>query len=135
MLTNRVLSIMMALFGITACDDNFTCAYGSPYGTFEVTGTVTDEEGNAVSEENIIIKFGNYRPDTVKTSDNGFFKYTNDHTWPNTSDTLSIIANDSKGVYKNDTTKTFLEQTEKGEDWYVGKYIKNVNIKLKKNTK
>lgn len=54
----QVCAVILGLLGFSCSDEEATeylCMYGTPYGTFEAKGSVTDEEGKPV--ENAEIRF------------------------------------------------------------------------------
>lgn len=151
-LCNSVLSFVLTMLGISSCDlesaDEYgpmVLEYGSPYAEYEVSGTITDEEGNPVQNENVIVR--QFSPsyedetgvhqqvlsDTVKSNAEGKYHYQR-HDYPYfMQQKIRIVADDPTGVYENDSVDVLPEKVQEGEGtWNNGKYAANHDFKLKK---
>lgn len=72
-LLSRLCAAVLALLGFASCQDifnNFRDEYGSPTLNYKVIGTVTDDEGNAISNIRVTVS----REDTLFTNDKGMYE-------------------------------------------------------------
>lgn len=136
MLFNSILSIVLAVFGFTSCgEEEGTVEYGCPHAEYELSGTVTDENGQSIKDENIIIQKPYSPNDTVKTAANGSFTYKTE-MFAIGPDEMVIIADDPTNVYDNDTVKVVPQKIKEGDGhWFQGTYSNKVDFKLKKKAK
>lgn len=49
----RICGVILTLLGFSSCDNTGPCMYGTPYSTFELKGTVTDEKDQPVADATI----------------------------------------------------------------------------------
>ena len=141
---NVLLASILSLLGFQSCGSSIfeqPCLYGSPHADFEVIGSVTDEAGNVVEGEKIIVRQLLEHPDASKsdtfksiedkTNDKG--KYTIQFgSYPNMNK-VRVVAIDSTDKFENDSTEITLQKVEDGnEDFYYGKFAGTKNFTLKK---
>lgn len=137
MLTNSILSIVLSLFGFTSCGDEEggRVEYGCPHAEYELNGTVTDENGQSIKDENIIIQRPYSPNDTVKTAADGSYTSKKEVLFFGSQE-IVIIANDPTDTYENDTVKVVPQKVKEGDGhWFQGTYSNKVDFKLKKKAK
>ena len=72
-LLSRLCAAVLALLGFASCQEiigNFRDEYGSPTIIYKIIGTVTDEEGHAISNIRVTVS----REDTLFTNDKGMYE-------------------------------------------------------------
>lgn len=136
------MSAIIALLGFSSCssddepEEYSNLMYGCPYGTFKVSGTVTDEAGAPVGGANIILKdiysvspFRIWTLDTLTTNNAG--KYNKEfNTSPDHK--IRLVCEDPGSKLAPDSAT--VEPHFKGgdNDWYKGTASERVDFKLKK---
>jgi len=136
--TNCLLSFVLAMLGFTGCSEEGGDMYGQPYATFQISGHVTDEDGNALEEKRIIVRNlicgeenAYMMSDTLATEEKG------NYLWKKKigidSGKLRVVCQDPKEEFKADSVEIDIELTEKGKDfWNMGSGQKTVNFELQK---
>ena len=135
---NNYIAVILPILGITSCENNMMCMYGSPSAEFQVSGRVIDaQSGKAIKSIKI----------TLKNTDNYIYDYPENYQFP--SDTTStngaffigdggpgfgekeywLVAEDidstENGVYKTDSILLSPEyQNAPNNNWH---YIANMN--------
>ncbi len=129
----RLCGIGLTILGLSACDDN-KCMYGPPYGSFEVKGEVTEEDGVPVEGAEIQVKTFKYgSPDIViKDQTEADGKYRVRETQVDIQQIRVVCTPPKDSGLDSDSTEINL--TFKGGDgeWYYGEATETVNFSLKK---
>lgn len=139
------LSAVLSMLGFTSCDKESEDMYGTPYTEFEISGLVTDEDGNPLDKIRVMARTtlayfngqaicGNGLSDvcdTAYTDVNGHYKLENNKvygSWPSTI----LNAEDPDGVYDHSYESVDLKYTGKHHDGYLGKAKATADFVLKK---
>lgn len=135
---NRCLAGVLAVLGFqtTGCAMKYgvmepTVEYGSPWADYKVQGKVTDQEQAPLKDIQVVLESPKYRgySDTLYTDENGEYKFQN-YFIP--TDSVSVTANDTAGVYASESKKEALSYDRKDADtWYRGVGSAEVNFELK----
>lgn len=129
----RLCGIGLTILGLSACDDN-KCMYGTPYGSFEVKGEVTEEDGVPVEGAEIQVKtFNNGDPGVIlkeQTEANGRYRIQETHSYTNQVRVVCTPPEDS-GLAADSTD---IDLVFKGGDdeWFYGNATETINFSLKK---
>lgn len=111
--------------------------YGTPYGTFEVKGAVTNEDGQPVADAEIKVTerwfdSGLRTIASTVTAENGSYIITSSVI---VADSLKIVCIPSGDVYQPDSIKVKLEyhydKEHKEDDWYEGHAVITEDFRLK----
>lgn len=133
--SKAICSSLLTFLGFSSCSDN-EVMYGMPFGSFEIKGTVTDENGCHIEDAEIrvalpgqssgIESFG-----TTRTGHDG--NYTiRENEW---SDRLKVVCIPDLTEFQPDSVivdMNYKESHGHGE-WNKGHAEKTVNFRLKKN--
>lgn len=141
LIMNRIMMSVMALLGFNSCggdsQDEISCEYGSPYATYEIKGTVTNEVGEAIADIKIqALSEEGTHPLFEPTLTNSQGKFTiSGNTFPVATLNVSAIDIDGEknGNYEtkdNLITITEDDRIENGKEWYSGKFSKEIAIKM-----
>lgn len=124
---NGILAAIVGLIGY-GCAGGMVSEYGCPYAELEVSGQVTNEEGEALQNIQVVVQPEWY--DTLYTDSLGQFDKTYEGVFP--KDQQLIIVNDTAGVYASDTT--LVDVTYSGGDgkWNSGRGEAQADFQLKK---
>lgn len=137
---NWILGGLIALFSgcktpAKAVQQEVSVLYGVPYATYDISGTVKNEQGESIAGANVIIKGYKHQiiGDTLHTDKQGAFS-TIVSDFP--TDTLSIITDDPKGKHACDSTTVALpRQGKNSKGFYRGEHVIKTTIQLFKNNK
>lgn len=141
LIMNRIMMSVMALLGFNSCggdsQDEISCEYGSPYATYEIKGTVTNEVGEAIADIKIqaLSEEGTHPLfEPTLTNSQGNFTISG-NTFPVAALNVSAIDIDGEknGNYEtkdNLITITEDDRIENGKEWYSGKFSKEIAIKM-----
>ena len=127
---NGLLAGMLGLIGY-GCEGEgreIVAEYGSPYAELEVSGRVTNEQGEALKDIQVVV-----RPelgDTLYTDSLGQFDNTYPYVFP--FDKQQIIVNDTSGVYALDSTIVDVTYSGGSGNWNMGRGEVHVDFQLKK---
>lgn len=138
--TNCALAGLMAILGMSGCDDNMSGEmYGVPWKAYAIKGTVTDKEtGNPIPGIEVSIEY----PDSIKPYITGSWKEkTNEkgefYFYDTPSGDVPIVSKDVdgelNGSYANDTTYVDYEKAEHlngGKGWFEGELTATTEIKM-----
>lgn len=130
-LLNSLLTALLGLFSIS-CD--MECLYGSPHADYDVSGEVTNQQGEPLESMQVAIKTTEapYWFDTVYTNAAGQYDIQIGLSSFG-GDCLEVVVNDTTGEFESDTLHIppkkmhLVEQTE----WTV-KYAVDADFQLKK---
>lgn len=109
--------------------------YGTPTSDFEIKGSVTSEDGNALSDVVMSVEseYSSYTLDADTTAVDGKFELKGRFAG-SPSDKLKVFARPLDSTIASDSATVTLTQTGKGDGaWYEGKGEQTVDFKLKKN--
>lgn len=146
-LFNCLLSGIVSLLGFQSCDNIFSnddnseilLMYGSPYATYKIDVTVTDQSGKGIDNDTVVLRqldsegnpvYNYFIADTLITDSEG--KADSKLRESPAFDTYRVIAMGKGGKYESDSIEVKLSQIEKGDDdWCVGIFAAEANLKLK----
>lgn len=134
-LIGRACVAILALLGFSCSDEGNYCMYGTPTSDFEIKGSITSEDGNALSDVVMSVesKYNTYTLDADTTADDGRFELKGRFTG-SPRDQLRVFARPLDSTIASDSATVTLTQTGKGDGaWYEGKGEQTVDFKLKKN--
>lgn len=125
-----LITALAGLLGISAS----SCAkYGSPEADFDISGHVTDKEGNPI--EGIEVKHI-YRSDT--TDADGYYHIPKHRDFPDAEVPIDFrdADGDEHGAYRDTTVIVKVKHSEYrgSNDWYEGTLTKEVNVTLEEKT-
>ncbi len=133
---------LLSLLGYS-CSGTFEpeLMYGTPHGTFEVKGSVTNEEGDPLPDVAIEVKateiwyiFGTDDITRTITNDKGFYTVSDSYFM---FDSIKIVCTPSDNTYLPDSTKVKLnyhyDDDHKESFWYKGHANLTVDFNLKDN--
>lgn len=138
---SRLCVMALALIGYSCntddSNDDILCMYGTPTGSFEIKGTVTDEKGDPVKEA--LIRMADPKVDSgiwsiASSVSNSLGHYeVNGRTFPNEDLKVVCIPMDKK--YEPDSitvpVKYISDKDHQKDAWYEGHASVNVDFKLK----
>lgn len=136
---DKLIAAVLALLGITAtgCEERYL-EYGSPYATFKIRGTVT-QEATQEPVEGIRVLLGtteHYYYDTLHTDAQGKYECVEggvamfDTTWVKVEDVDGAAHG---GLFAADSAMLTPEQlvmTEEGEGWNIGTFEGTLDFSL-----
>lgn len=122
-------------FGCSSEEGGVALMYGTPTGTFEIKGSVTDMDGNAVGNTTIRvtqpdIDSGLYSEGISKTDIQGEYKVEGRSF---SVSEMKVVCIPEEPTLEPDSVVVELEYTEEDKDnpWYEGHAEKKVDFKLK----
>lgn len=136
---NALIATLMGLLGVS-CHIGYA-EYGSPYATFEMSGTVTDEQEQPLENLQVAVRDrwdrenGSLGYVVCSTNSDGQYAWrTQTHPW---IDSFEIIVRDTAGVYESDSVNVGgLEFDRSGvskqDHWNCGKAEVQQDFVLKK---
>lgn len=145
---SRIAAMLLAVLGFSSCDsdddDPMICMYGMPYSTYEVKGTVTDENNDPVEGAEVTVKAYErhefsypviYEP--VKTDANGNYTAKFSHSYPENN--LRVVVSDASHA-KADSVDVAVSKDPNApkpanDFWYEGSYNAQADIVLKSPVK
>lgn len=134
---NRCLAAVLAVLGFqtTGCAKKYgvmePAEYGTPWADYQVQGKVTNQEQAPLKDIQVVLEFPKYGgySDTLYTDENGEYKFEGDFL---PTDSVSVTANDTAGVYASESKKEAFSYDRKDADrWYEGVGSAEVNFELK----
>ena len=138
----KLLAFVVSAFGMSV---TIGCAaYGSPYTTLRIKGTVTDEANQPVADAKLEFKDLNYNHKHLElvTDAQGKIDYSHDLDYSHYgSDNLKeganivFIGNHNAGLpvkYKDDSVRVLSSYKKGHGDWHVGTYEIKASLRLKK---
>ncbi len=131
----------LALLGFGCSDGgDYPLMYGSPIADFEVKGSVTDAEGNAVKDAEVRVTApdapsGVYSIGKDTTNVSGSYNVSEDRRIGSPSEKVKVVCVPADDSLEADSTVVTLKKVSDGDgDWYCGKGEATVNFSLKKKT-
>lgn len=132
----RVCVAVMSLLGYSCnFEGNEPLMYGTPTGTWEIKGNVTDEANEPVTDATIKITYPTvnsslYTIGEAKTDKEGFYVSTGSEP----AGVLKVVCIPNDKALKADSTIVKLEYSggDKNNSWDVGSVSATVDFKLKK---
>lgn len=137
---NYLISLLIGSLLMNGCkseEPNNTCEYGTPYATFDVSGTVSDQQDSKPLDNiRITVEYGGgyplLLPDT--TDKDGLYKMHATGVTP--TNRVDIIAEDLSGVYQSDTVRDievkYFRNSSQNDSWNKGEAIIKQDFQLKK---
>lgn len=109
---NALLAAILALFGISSCEDGVEALYGVETSEFEIVGTITNEESAPIKDIQVVRHPG---LDTAFTDANGNFRIVNEG-FQGGYVLLHIddVDGDANGSYQSDTAQVILTRNAQG---------------------
>ena len=136
---NALIALLLGILGLNGC---FRLEYGTPYATFEATGTITNEENKPLENIRVTLK-DRYRPNRdyrrtmpdVYTADDGTYTFgPYGGFFP--VDSLDIIVTDTTGVHASDSVSVKVDydrsKVKWGDNWDSGAGYVHQDFQLKK---
>lgn len=136
-LLSRLCATGLAVLGFGCASDN-SDMYGTPIGSFEIKGIVTDENNNPIGNAEVRVTApelpsGVYSMATAKTDSQG--NYTAQGTDLPLKN-LKVVCLPGESLLNADSTSVevkYVKDKHDKNEWNVGKAEATVNFKLKKN--
>ncbi|MBQ7531744.1 MAG: radical SAM-associated putative lipoprotein [Paludibacteraceae bacterium] len=135
---NALLAAILGLLGVS-CHIGYA-EYGSPYATFEISGTVSNEDDEPLQNIQIVHQRGwkdgagttywSEWPDTLYTDADGKFYRNYGGDFP--LEYRKLVVNDTTGVYASDSVDTTVTYSGGDHHWYHGKGELKADFVLKK---
>ena len=130
--SKAICSSLLTLMGFSSCSDN-EVMYGMPFGSFEIKGTVTDENGNCIENAEIrvtlpeqssgIESFG-----STRTGYDGNYAIRKNE-W---SGRLKVVCIPAQTEFQPDSVIADMNYKGSHGEWDKGHAEKKVNFRLKK---
>lgn len=140
-ITSRICMAGLALLGFGCSDEgDYPLMYGSPTADFEVKGSVTDAEGNAVKDVEVRVTTpeapsGLYSIGKDTTNVAGSYNVSENRRIGSPSEKVKVVCIPADDTLEADSTVVTLKKVSDGDgDWYGGKGEATVNFNLKKKT-
>lgn len=137
---SRLCAVTLPLLGFgCSSEEDFPCMYGSPNSTFEIKGTVTDEEGRSVPDAIIRIsepEFYSY-PYCLKKGLSDFDGSYSIYGSCYPVDSLKVVCKPTDNRLEADSVLVAMDYKKEKEDkgmWYQGHAKATVDFILKKKT-
>ena len=133
---SRLCVAVLALLRFSCSDSNgygSECMYGTPTGSFEGKGVVTDEEGNPVDDSEVRVTFpkvpsGIYSLETVRTNSSGDYSIMGGSEGATQVKVVCV----PPGELEPDSVIVDLDYDKKESTWNKGKASFTADFKLKK---
>lgn len=140
-LVGALLTAVLAVLGLSSCNGEYM--YGTPHADFEISGIVTDEEGDPMEGVRVISRS---RRDAGEGTDYGYSTtidcdtaYTDakGHYLIERTDVFGpkwvfVLAEDPEGGYGPEYEELHLKYQGGDHDWYDGKAVVTADFVLKK---
>ncbi len=128
---SSICSSLLALLGFSSCSNN-ELMYGTPFGSFEMKGSVTDDSGKPISEAEIRVTYtdmpsGVFSIGSIHTEHNGTYALK-ENEW---ASSLKVVCIPHQTDLQPDSV--IVDMNYKGADgeWYKGHAEEIVDFKLK----
>ena len=111
---NALLAAILALFGISSCENGVIAEYGVETSEFVIMGTITDEESAPIKDIRVV-QHPMYPQDTAYTDANGNFRIVGEG--PQGAPVMLLIDDvdgDANGSYQSDTAQGILTRNTHG---------------------
>ena len=137
---NAVIAFLLSVLGFSSCDftkkygvpNEIRSMYGTPYAEIEATGKVFNEQNEPVSSARVTLK-DSYSIDSYTDKD-GIYTIRVTNELP--KDSISIVVNDTNGVYESDSVRIKVDydrsDAKEHNDFYEGKASIYQDFQLKK---
>lgn len=137
----RLSARLMTILGIGAltssCEEtiNISCEYGTPYVKINVSGKVTDMNGQPIKGIRVSIKNGESPSRPALTQDDGKYSIEELMTGFGTED-ITVLAEDIDGPENGgefapqEVAPQFKQTGEKPDGWFKGEFSSETDIKL-----
>lgn len=133
----KLCGVGLALLGFSACDNDTREMYGTPTGTFQIKGEVTDENGDPVEDADVEVKevYNSGKARIVakgKTNKEGDYSIEQDGK---PLSTVRVVCQPTKAsALEADSTETNLQYNGGDGSWNIGNAEATVNLRLKKKS-
>ena len=112
--SNALLAAILALFGISSCEDGIRAEYGVETSEFVIMGTITDEESAPIKDIRVV-QHPLYPQDTAYTDANGNFRIVGEGSQGEPVLLLiDDVDSDANGNYQSDTARGVLTRNASG---------------------
>ena len=143
-LINMMLSGMLVMLGFSSCSEgdnpeDIPLMYGSPHGSYKVSGLVTDVDGAPVKGARIVVRKykadGQYlyfpnASDTTYTDNQGRYEREGGS---GAEPSIRIVCDDPSGAYASDSTDCVLKYEGRDGMWDMGTAKVKADFKLRQN--
>jgi len=110
--SNAIFASILALFGVSSCEDGVEALYGVETSEFEIVGTITNEESAPIKDIQVVRHPGF---DTAYTDANGNFRIVNEGFLGGTVFLhIDDVDGDANGSYQSDTAQVVLTRNANG---------------------
>ena len=110
--SNAIFASILALFGVSSCEDGVEALYGVETSEFEIVGTITNEESAPIKDIQVVRHPGF---DTAYTDANGNFRIVNEGFLGGTVFLhIDDVDGDANGSYQSDTAQVVLTRNTQG---------------------
>lgn len=135
---SRMCIALLAVLGFSCSDEeeeNILCMYGTPTGTFEVKGQVTDAEGKPVADAEVRVTMPEassipYSYAKGVTDAAGSFSLECSGVTIGKGSKLKVVCIPADASIEADSMLVGVMQIEEGEGWYTGKWASTANFRL-----
>ena len=133
---NKILLLMLAMLGFTACEETGTCEYGSPRADYKILGAVVNEKSEPIKGIEVSV-VNNQGIEKRVTDEKGNFIIEDPSASPGQEYKLSlkdIDGKDNGGEFETkDETVSFKGVSHTGGDgnWDSGSAEKSVTVEMK----
>lgn len=133
---------LLAVLGFSCSDDeeeNILCMYGTPTGTFEVKGQVTDAEGKPVADAEVRVTMPEassipYSYAKGVTDAAGSFSLECSGVTIGKGSKLKVVCIPAAATLEADSMLVGVKQIEEGNGWYTGKWAATASFRLQSKT-
>ena len=113
--SNAFLAAILALFGISSCEDGIRAEYGVETSEFVIVGTITNEESDPIKDIQVIQHPRYLGQDTAYTDANGNFRIVGQGIQEEPVLLLiDDVDGDANGSYQSDTAQGVLTRNSHG---------------------
>ncbi len=138
-LAGRLCTAGMAILGFS-CSEEAPVMYGTPFGSFEIKGTVTAEDGTHVKDAEIRVTFpdvpsGLHSLETTVTNNDGEYQVTDHHEF---APTLKVVCLPDDPALEADSVVVemkYKKGSHNKDEWDRGHAEATVDFRLKSSSK
>ena len=113
--SNALLAAILALFGISSCEDGIRAEYGVETSEFVIMGTITDEESAPIKDIQVVQHPLYPWQDTAYTDANGNFRIVGEGSQGEPVLLLiDDVDGDANGSFQSDTARGVLKRNASG---------------------
>ena len=110
--SNAIFAAILALFGVSSCEDETVVMYGVETSEFIIVGSITNEESEPIKDIQVV-RYPRY--DTVYTDANGNFRIVSEGFLGATVFLkIDDVDGDANGSYQSDTAQVVLTRNANG---------------------